>query len=82
MSANMSPFMVVYGRPPPSLHRMGNNLTPVDSLGSWLKERDAILDDLRFHFLRTQHRMKQWADLKRKPESFELGDLVFLKLQP
>ena len=61
---------------------MGNNSTLVDSLDSWLKERNAMLDDLRFHFLRAQHRMKQWADLKRKPESFELGDLVFLKLQP
>lgn len=50
--------MAVYGRPPPSLHRMGNNLTRVDSLEPRLKERDAILDDLCFHFLRAKHRMK------------------------
>lgn len=41
-----------------------------------------ILDELRFQFLKSQQRMKKWADMKRKEVSFEVGDWVFLKLQP
>lgn len=81
MSINMSPFMALYGRPPPSIIQFGNNVTPIDSVELWLKERDAIIDELKFSLLRAQ-RLKKWADKKRRELSFEVGDLVFLKLQP
>lgn len=38
--------MAFYGRSSPSLIRLGNNATPVESLEQWLNERDAVLDDL------------------------------------
>ena len=47
----MSPFMALYGRSLLSLVRLSNNVTLVDSLEQWLKERDAILDVLCFHLL-------------------------------
>lgn len=37
---------------------------------------------LQFHLLRAQHRMKQNADLHRTEWSFEIGDYVYVKLQP
>lgn len=37
---------------------------------------------LKFHLLRAQHRMKQHADLHRSERSFEIGDWVYVKLQP
>lgn len=82
MSINMSPFKALYGRSPPSLIRAGHNTTPVDNLDQLLQERDAIIDDLNYHLLRAQHRMQKWANKKRRHVSFEVGDLVYLKLQP
>jgi ribosomal protein L21E len=78
----MSPFKALYGRSPPSVIRIGHNCTSVDSLDQLLHERDAILDDLKYHLIRAQHRMKKQADLKRRDVNFEEGDLVYLKLQP
>ena len=37
---------------------------------------------LRFHLMRTQHRMKQAADEHRTERSFNIGDSIFVKLQP
>lgn len=81
-STKMSPFMAVYGRAPPTLVRFGNNISPIDSVELWLKERDAVVDELKFMLLRAQHQMKQWADKKRRELNFAVGELVFLKLQP
>lgn len=47
-----------------------------------LQEQEDMLMILKFHFLRPQHRMKQVADRHRSERFFELGDWVFLKLQP
>lgn len=82
MSINMSPFKALYGCSPPSLIRIGHNCSPVDSLDQLLRERDAILDDLQYFLLRAQHRMRKWADTKRKEVFFEVGESVYLKLQP
>lgn len=81
MSINMSPFKALYGRSTPSVVRVGQNCTLVDSLDQLLRERDAVLDDIRYHLLRAQHRMKKWADSKRREVGFAVGDLVYLKLQ-
>lgn len=75
-------FMALYGCPPPSFYCCGHNTTPMDSLEIELRVRDAILDDLKLYLLRAQHRMKKWADGKRRDCSFNIRDWVFVKLQP
>ena len=52
------------------------------SLHSWLDERTVIQDLLQQHLQRARLRMKQQADRKRSERSLEVGDMVFLKLQP
>ncbi|WOG96248.1 hypothetical protein DCAR_0415582 [Daucus carota subsp. sativus] len=81
-STKFSPFKIVYGRDPPQLLHFGRGQTPVHSLDEMLLERDAILADLQFHLLQSQQRMKAAADTHRRDEVFEVGDQVFLKLQP
>lgn len=81
-SIKMSPFQALYGRLPPTLFRFVHNTTTVDSMEQWLRERDAILDDLKFQLLKNQHRMKLTTDLKRRDVSFTVGEVVYLKLQP
>lgn len=47
-----------------------------------LLERDNMLDDLRMHLIRAQQKMKQQVDRHRKDDSFEVRDMVFIKLRP
>ena len=44
--------------------------------------RDTVLDELCLTLLRAQHRMKHNADLKKRGISYEVGDWVYLQLQP
>lgn len=48
----------------------------MNSIEDLLCDRDAMLDDLHFNLLRAQQRMKHFADLKRRDDSFSVGDKV------
>lgn len=62
--------------------RSGKGHTAVDSLESLLVEREAVLDDLRTNLIKAQQRMSKYANQHRREEMFEVGDQVYLKLQP
>lgn len=47
-----------------------------------LAERSTMLLPVRQHLLRTQQRMKSQADKHRSERVFNIGDFVFLRLQP
>lgn len=47
-----------------------------------LQERESMILLLQFHLLRAQHRMRQNEDLHRTERSFDIGDYVYVKLQP
>lgn len=51
-------------------------------LSAWLHEREVMQDLVRQHLLRAQDRMKRQADKGRSEHSFNVGNSVFLKLQP
>lgn len=78
----MSPFQALYGRQPPHLTRIRHGITTLGSLEELLQAHDAQLDDLNFHLLRAQQIMKHNEDKHRRPLEFNVGDEVFLKLQP
>ena len=58
------------------------NTTAVPALNSWIEERDTVQELLQQHLNRARQLMKNQADKKRSFRSFELGDQVYLKLQP
>lgn len=72
----------MYGRDPPKLLRFVSGSTTLSSLEEQMGERDAILDELQFYLSRAQNHMKQYEDLKRRDGHFQVGDMVYLKLQP
>jgi hypothetical protein len=47
-----------------------------------MQERETMTALLKQHLLRAQQRMKKQADKHRTERSFNVGDMVFLKLQP
>uniref|UniRef100_A0A453C2C0 Tf2-1-like SH3-like domain-containing protein n=1 Tax=Aegilops tauschii subsp. strangulata TaxID=200361 RepID=A0A453C2C0_AEGTS len=79
---NKSPFEVLYGHSPRYFGiSASDTVAPVD-LQQWLEAREVVQQWVRQHLLRVQQRMKCQADKHRTERTFEVGDKVFLKLQP
>ena len=81
-STGRTPFELVYGHP---THYFG--IAPVDAVSNsdaqqWLRDRHVVMESVKQHLLRTQQRMKVQADKHRTERCFEVGDTVFLKMQP
>jgi hypothetical protein len=81
-STRVTPFEAVYGFAPPTLlsyvPRTSANLA-VDTL---LQDRTTVLTLLREHLQQAQNRMKTYADRHRSEQQFNIGDWVYLWLQP
>ena len=81
-STKMTPFEAVYGILPPRLLAYVPGTSRVQAVDEYLRDRDAILRELRYNLLQAQNRMKCQADQHRRDASFAVGDYVYLKLQP
>ncbi|KAL5728994.1 hypothetical protein ACHQM5_002008 [Ranunculus cassubicifolius] len=81
-STKMSPFQVVYGVPPPSMVSYVPGTTKLQAVDAHLRSREDLLKELRQNLLTSQSRMKAQANQHRREVSFEVGDYVYLKLQP
>ena len=77
-----TPFLVLYGHEPRQLGIDGIDCCQIPDLKQWLQERSLMQQLLQQHLLRAQKHMKLQADKKRTARSFEVGDLVYLKVQP
>jgi hypothetical protein len=51
-------------------------------LQHWLEERELMNSLVRLHLHHAQDRMRRQANKHRSERSFNVGDMVFLKLQP
>jgi len=81
-STKLTPFEGVYGIPPPTLLTYVPGTSRVQAVDECLRDRDAILKDLRHNLQLAQNRMKCQANQHRRDISFNMGDYVYLKLQP
>ncbi|KAL1208034.1 hypothetical protein V5N11_008182 [Cardamine amara subsp. amara] len=81
-STNTTQFEIVYGRPPPVHLPYLPGESKVAVVARSLQERESMLLLLKFYLMRAQHRMKQFADQQRTELDFEIGEYVYLKLQP
>ncbi|KAL8128454.1 hypothetical protein V2J09_017609 [Rumex salicifolius] len=81
-SARSTPYEILYGQPPP-LHLPylpgESSLAVVDRS---LRKREELLELLKFRLHRAQNRQKQADDARRSAREFQVGDHVYLKLQP
>jgi hypothetical protein len=76
-----TPFEILYGYKPRQLGV--NNLTDTpNDIDGWLQHRQEIANLLQQHLLRSQQRMKAREDKKRSERTFQVGDMVYMKLQP
>jgi hypothetical protein len=76
-----SPFEALYGYTPKHFGIAATDVSSPD-LSIWLQERQSMTDLIQQHLGRAKDRMKKQADKKRSERQLEIGDMVFLKLQP
>ncbi|XP_026407927.1 uncharacterized protein LOC113303113 [Papaver somniferum] len=78
----MNPFKTLYGYDATHLAFPTTLTTFVAEDEEYLQHRTAMLDILKDSLSVAQARMKFFSNQKRTERSFEIGDLVYLKLQP
>ncbi|GJU22459.1 reverse transcriptase [Tanacetum coccineum] len=79
-SLKTTPYEVLYGQPPPNpiAYVQGQ----VDTVDRTLAARESMIQLLQFYLERSQQRMKVVVDAKRSDREFDIGQWVYLKLQP
>ena len=73
---------MVYGQPAPTHLPYLVGDSKVDAVDRSLQAREAAIKMVKFYLQRAQNHMKQQADKKRSDRVFDVGDLVYVKLQP
>jgi hypothetical protein len=81
-ATGLSPYQVVYGRPPPTLQDYIPGSTQIQAVEATMVDRNIVLQNLKHKLLKAQEVMKAIADQRRIPHKFAVGDLVFVKLRP
>lgn len=77
-----SPFEVLYGQKPRHFGISDLSAHPTGDLIEWLKDRETMTKLIQQHLARAQNRMKKQANKQRLDRTFQVSDMVFLKLQP
>jgi hypothetical protein len=77
-----SPFEVFYGYAPKYFGIETLSACPVPSLDEWLQDKAVMTDLVQQHLSRAQLHMKHQANKNCSECSFEVGDMVYLKIQP
>ena len=76
-----TPFKVVYGRDPPSIHSYEPRETRVAAVAKTMAAREEILVDVRYRLEQTQAVQKKFYDRLHRPVSYAVGDWVLLRLR-
>jgi hypothetical protein len=81
MSISMNPFRALYSYDPLSFVEVsfGDNRAPM--VQDWIQQSQDILRELKDHLQRAQNQQKVQADRHRVERTFEVGDLIYLRLQ-
>jgi hypothetical protein len=81
-ASGLSPFQVMFGKPPPSIPSYAIGSSSVDACDLLLSDRAEILELLRKNLLKAQQVMKHNADAHRREVNYDVGTWVYVKLQP
>lgn len=81
-SLNLTPFQALYGFPPPMVAEVILPNCPDDSARNLLRNRQLAHELIKDNLLKGQARIKHQADKHRSERVLEVGDMVYLKMQP
>ncbi|KAJ3704876.1 hypothetical protein LUZ61_008581 [Rhynchospora tenuis] len=81
-SLGMTPFQALYGYSP-ALLPLGDVIRSSDqAVNTLLSERQRVLGQIKNNLIKAQSRMKKYADLHRSERHFQVGDWVYMRVQP
>ena len=78
----MTPFEALYGHKLCTFGIVPSDSCNVSDLDAWLHDKQVMQHLIQQQLSRAQQQMKHQADKNRTERVFEVGDRVFLKLQP
>lgn len=78
----MTPYEACYGYKPIPIPLGDLCEALIPAVSNMVKDRQAMVRLLHDHLAQAQNRMKQYADLNRTERHFDVGDWVYVKLQP
>ncbi|PNY00428.1 hypothetical protein L195_g023708, partial [Trifolium pratense] len=78
----MTPFEALYGRKPPTLVHYTPGTSKIESLDELLTQKTLVLKVLKENLVKARNRMIIQANQHRQDRNFEVGQWVYLKLQP
>ena len=78
----MTPFIALYGYHSPSITSSLRDSSKVQAVEYQKKHQQQVLQLLKDNLNLAQNRMKQEANQHHSERSFNVGDWVFLRLQP
>lgn len=78
----MSPFEVLYGHKPCHFGLNSSAACTVPDVETWLQEKHTMSNLIQQQLARAQQCMKIQADKHHTERAFDVGDRVYLKLQP
>jgi hypothetical protein len=82
MSIGMTPFKALYNYDPLSFVEIAFGDSRALMVQDWVQQSQDILKELKDHLQRKQNQQKVQVDKHRVERTFEVGDLVYLRLQP
>lgn len=81
-SSGLTPFEIIYGKPPPTVLDYVAGTTNNEAAQSLLESRHALHSKLQQRLKKAQETMKRYADAKRDDVSFKVGQWIYVKLRP
>ncbi|CAM8926572.1 unnamed protein product [Rhodiola kirilowii] len=78
----MTPYEAVYGRSPPTMLEHIPGAITVAAVDDQVRDRTQLLQALKANLTKARHRMQQQANTRRRDKVFQIGDLVWVRLQP
>ncbi|XP_061353556.1 uncharacterized protein LOC133298304 [Gastrolobium bilobum] len=72
----------VFGKPPTLIPFYPRGLIKLEAIDTMLQQHNDIMKHLKLHLQRAQNRMKIQYDKHHKERSFQVGDQVWVRLQP
>jgi hypothetical protein len=81
-SLKMSPLEVLYGRQCKTPVNWSNPINRISFGHDMLKEMEQQVTQIKQNLKIAQNRQKSYADQKRTPREFKMGDHVYLRINP
>ncbi|CAJ2679805.1 unnamed protein product [Trifolium pratense] len=81
-SIKSTPFEALYGRSPPILVRGDVQLSAVEEVNKLTAERNEMIREMKDQLLKAQDQMRVQANKHRREVDYQVGDMVYLKIQP